>query len=131
MRDLLDYTEFAARRFDFLGQKAIYTKYIDDLYAQAQAQSASLQVVRHIFGRINGGNSLIQDMRGQTHILRDMYQRLWLSENMPYYLGNILGRYDEELNRWQSVSDRINADQRRYTQRTLPSIVAPDGPAGK
>ena len=130
-RDLLDYTEFAARRFDYVGQKAIYTKYIDDLYAQAQAQSANPQAVRHIFGRINGGNSLIQDMRGQTHILRDMYQRLWLSENMPYYLGNILGRYDEELDRWQSVSDRISADQKAYAQRSLPSIVAPDGPVGK
>jgi len=130
-RDLLDYTELAARRFDYLGQKAIYTKYINDLYAQAQAQAAKPAAVRHILGRINGGNSLIQDMRGQNQILRDMYQRLWLAENMPYYLGNILARYDEELNRWQNVSDRLDADKRTYDQRTLPPLVEPNGPAGK
>ena len=36
-------------------------------------------------------------MGHQTTLLRDMYQKLWLGENLPYYLGNILARYDEEL----------------------------------
>src|SRR5208282_1283266 len=78
--DLLDYTEFAARRFDFLGQKALYAKYIADLYSQAQASASDRRAVRQILGRINGGNGLIQDMRGQTILLRDLYQKLWLGE---------------------------------------------------
>src|SRR5262249_20283456 len=104
--DLLDYTEFAARRFDYLGQKAIYSKYIAELYAQAQAQAADRTAVRRLIGRIDGGNSLIQDMRGQTYILRDMYQKLWLGENRPYYLNNILARYDQEERRWENASNR-------------------------
>jgi hypothetical protein len=121
--DLLDYTEFAARRFDFLGQKAIYAKYIADLYSQAQAQASDPRAVRHILGRINGGNSLIQDMRGQTTLLRDMYQKLWLGENRPYYLGNILARYDEEVRRWEGASNRINRLKTVYDQHALPPLI--------
>jgi hypothetical protein len=119
----LDYTEFAARRFDFLGQKAIYAKYIADLYSQAQAQASDPRAVRHILGRINGGNSLIQDMRGQTTLLRDMYQKLWLGENRPYYLGNILARYDEEVRRWEGASNRINRLKTVYDQHALPPLI--------
>ncbi len=123
--DLLDYTEFAARRFDYLGQKAIYSKYIADLYAQAQASTAKPSAVRQILGRINGGNSLIQDMRGQTYILRDMYQKLWLGENRPYYLGNILSRYDEEERRWEAASDRLSKDRMLFEHPTLPPLIGP------
>jgi hypothetical protein len=129
--DLLDYTEFAARRFDFLGQKAIYSKYIADLYSQAQASASDRRAVRQILGRINGGNGLIQDMRGQNILLRDMYQKLWLGENLPYYLGNILARYDEELGRWQGASDRINRSMRTYDQHALPPLIDPAQPAEK
>src|SRR5208282_6767955 len=129
--DLLDYTEFAARRFDFLGQKAIYSKYIADLYSQAQASASDRRAVRQILGRINGGNGLIQDMRGQTILLRDLYQKLWLGENLPYYLGDILARYDEELGRWQAASDRINRSMRTYDQHALPPLIDPAQPAEK
>ena len=99
--DLLDYTEFAARRFDFLGQKAIYAKYISDLYSQAQAHATDTAAVHVNLGRINGAD---EDMSHQTTLMRDMYQKLWLAENRPYYLGNILARYDEELARWEAAS---------------------------
>jgi hypothetical protein len=121
--DLLDYTEFAARRFDFLGQKAIYAKYIPELYAQAQANSSNPAAVRNILSRISSGNGLIQDMRDQTTLLRDMYQKLWLGENRPYFLGNILARYDEELGRWEGASSRINHLKDAYTQRALPPLI--------
>jgi hypothetical protein len=123
--DLLDYTEFAARRFDFLGQKAIYAKYIADLYSQAQTQSSSAATVHNILVRINGNNGLLQDMRDQTILLRDMYNKLWLKENMPYFAGNILARYDEELNRWEGAANRLDGLRRTYDQRALPPLIDP------
>jgi hypothetical protein len=130
-RDLLDYTEFAARRFDFLGQKAIYAKYIADLYSQAQAHSSDRVAVGKILGRINGVNGLIQDMRDQTTLLRDMYQKLWLGENRPYFLGNILARYDEELGRWEEASNRISRNRAIYNQHVLPDLIDSAEPAAK
>ncbi len=129
--DLLDYTEFAARRFDFLGQKAIYAKYIGDLYSQAQAQASHPAAVRNILGRINSDNGLIQDMRDQTTLLRDMYRKLWLGENRPYFLGNILARYDEELGRWEAASGRIRRSRGIYDQNALPPLIDRAEPAVK
>jgi len=126
--DLLDYAEFAARRFDFLGQKAIYAKYITDLYSQAQIHSTESAVVHPTLSRIDG---LMEDMGHQTTVLRDMYQRLWLSENMPYFLGNILARYDEELGRWEDASNRIHRTRGIYDQRALPPLVGPAERAAK
>jgi hexosaminidase len=123
-QDLLDYVAFSARRFDFLGEKAIYAKYISDLYSQAQANASKPAQVNDILYRIEGTNGLIQDMRDHTTWLRNHYQKLWLGENMPYFLGNILLRYDTELDRWQQASDRI-VDIRRAYRRThqLPSLI--------
>jgi len=118
--DMLAYTEFAARRFDFLGQKAIYAKSIADLYAQAQAQSTDSTAVHLALSRIN---DMEHDMAHQTTMLHDMYQKLWLGENRPYYLGNILARYDRELNRWQDASDRLHYIRLNYDQRTLPPLI--------
>jgi hexosaminidase len=129
--DLLGYTEFAARRFDFLGQKAIYSKLISDLYSQAQAKSSDPAAVRHLLGRINGVNGLIQDMRDQTTLLRDMYQKIWLAENRPYFLGNILVRYDEELARWEAASSRLIRNRTIYTQHALPPLIDPAEPISK
>ena len=126
--DLLTYTEFAARRFDFLGQKAIYAKYMADLYSQAQASTSDANAVRHNLGR---ANELTQDMGHQTTLLRDLYQKLWLSENLPYYLGNILARYDEESRRWQEGSNRIRLNRQIYDQHPLPPLIEPADAAAK
>jgi hypothetical protein len=129
--DLLDYVEFSARRFDFLGQKAIYAKYIGDLYAQAQAPAAKRGAVHDILGRINGDNGLMEDMRDQITLLRGMYQKLWLSENRPYFLGNILARYDDELERWEAASRKVTRNRTVYDQHVLPPLIDPAEPASK
>jgi len=123
--DLLDYTEFGARRFDFLGQKAIYAKYIADLYGQAQAQSNSSDSVHQVMERLSDANGLLQDMRDQTTLLRDHYQALWLRDNRPYFLGNILARYDGELTRWEEAARKVDQNRRIYSQHVLPALIEP------
>jgi hypothetical protein len=123
--DLLDYVQFAALRFDFLGQKAIYTKYIDDLYQSAQANEVkSPQLVNQAMGHINSTNGLLEDMRDDSTDLRDRYRALWLAGNRPYFLGNILERYQRELDFWQAEIDRFDANGRTY-QKThqLPALI--------
>ena len=125
-QDLLDYVDFAARRFDFLGQKAIYAKYIVDLYSQAQANAAQPEKVYDILERINGTNGLLQDMRDQTTLLRAHYRKLWLAENRPYFLDNILARYDEELERWERAANHVNRLRDVYRHpRRLPPLIEP------
>jgi hypothetical protein len=125
-RDLLDYVDFSARRFDFLGQKAIYAKYIMDLYSQAQANAAKPQEVGDILERIDGVNGLLQDMRDQTNLLRADYRKLWLGENLPYFLDNISLRYDEELARWEKATRDVThlRDVYRHPRR-LPPLIEP------
>ncbi|MGH9356082.1 MAG: hypothetical protein ACRD10_08125, partial [Terriglobia bacterium] len=105
--DLLDYLDFAARRFDLLGQKAIYANYIAEIYTEAQANVLDASQVDRALYRIDGVDGLVQDMRDRTSALRTQYRRLWLGENLPYFLPNILLRYDEELHRWQSAAGRF------------------------
>ena len=127
--DLLDYVAFAARRFDFLGQKAIYSKYVTDLYAQAQANVSDRRQVSNALYLISGTNGLFEDMRDQTSLLRAEYRRLWLGENRPYFLDNILVRYDNELDRWHQLSERITHIRSMYrSTHQLQPLMEPESP---
>jgi len=122
--ELLDYVDFAARRFDFLGQKAIYTKYIADLYAQAQAHASDRGQVYDTLERINGVNGLLEDLRNHSSALGIRYRELWLAENRPYFLENILIRYDNELDRWQRAADRFSQIRTLYGRtQQLPELI--------
>ena len=70
-------------------------------------------------------------MRDQTTMLRDTYQKLWLGENRPYFLGNILARYNEELERWESAGERIHRNRVIYDQHALPPLIEPADPSPK
>jgi len=118
--DMLNYVEFGARRFDFLGQKAIYAKLIPDLYSQAQANAGK---GNERFGLLRRVIEPMQDMMQQTYSLRAQYKELWQGENRPYYLNNILNRYDQEYNRWVEATDRIRQIGMEYrTTHELPPL---------
>jgi hexosaminidase len=122
--DLLNYVEFSARRFDFLGQKAIYSKEIADRYAQAQANAGSGSMGYRGLRRISGP---MQDLMHKTFQLRREYENLWRGENRPYFLNNILNRYDSEYNRWQQMTERVSEIGMTYrTTHKLPPLVKPD-----
>jgi hexosaminidase len=125
--DLLNYVDFAARRFDFVGQKAIYSKNIADFYAQAVANTDDQHQVFRDLGQINGP---VGDMMHQTAMLRAEFERLWRGENRPYFLGNILNRYDDEYDRWQQVTQRIHQIEAAYRQsHQLPTSMESAAPS--
>jgi hexosaminidase len=126
--DLLDYVDFAARRLDFLGEKAIYAKYINDLYTQAQ-QANTRAAVNSAIGRISQVNGLVQDMRDADTSLERQYRSLWLGECRPYFLDNILVRYTHELNYWQNLDRRFTDIRAQYRPtQGLPPLVGPEFP---
>ncbi|MGN6591582.1 MAG: beta-N-acetylhexosaminidase [Terriglobales bacterium] len=124
---LLDPVEFAARRFDFVGEKAIYAHYIAQLYAQASAPDASRGTVNSMLGRVNSINGLLQDMRDGATSLRSQYRTLWLESNTPYFLDNILLRYDAEAMYWEQQARRFTRISRTYAATgKLPPLVEAD-----
>src|SRR5207249_9148204 len=41
-------------------------------------------------------------------LLRDLYEAGWRRENRPYWLGNVLARYDAATRLWLGRIDRFN-----------------------
>ncbi len=120
--DLLDYLVFAARRLDFFGLKVLYAQQIRDLYQEALANQKDPQFVVRTLQRISSMNGLLQDGRDFASLLRAECQRLWLAENRPYWLGNVLAYYDREVKLWLDKVDDFRQAGIRYRQeRKLPS----------
>ncbi len=123
-QELLDPVTFAARRFDFVGEKAIYANQIAALYAQAQAPGATRAEVYRTLGQINSINGWLEDMRDGVASLRAQYRRLWLEGNTPYFLPDILVRYDAELMYWQQQARRFDRISENYAAGDpLPPLV--------
>ncbi|MCS7315003.1 MAG: beta-N-acetylhexosaminidase [Bryobacterales bacterium] len=94
-RESLLSLELAARRLDYLGMKVQYGRRIGEIYREALQARAPRN-----FGRINATNGMLQDLRDSATELKDLCRRAWLAENRPYWLENVLVRYDEEALLW-------------------------------
>ena len=117
--DQLDYAEFAARRIHAVGQRAQFAVRLKSLYVEAAASQTPKAKVVEKLSTILG---LIAQGREQTSMLRDEYQRLWLLENRPYWLGNVLGQFDRDLEVWSEKWDRIRVAIVSYRNGTpLPT----------
>jgi hexosaminidase len=107
--DTLANLEFAALKIDALGMRYEYVQEISQLYANAEAHQndkAKQDLVGNELEEIDSTNGRLQDLRDYTTRLRELYRQLWLSENLPDWLPNILQLYDRNSQMWQ---DRISS----------------------
>ena len=122
--DALDALELGARRLDFIGQKFETADLIVSLYNQMYAWQSDAQNARQVnslFYTISGNNGLCEDMRDGYSYARMKYSDLWLRENRPYWLQNVLVRYDLATQLWVQRSARFHAAQAAWrTQHRLP-----------
>jgi hypothetical protein len=83
-----------------------------------------LDEISSMFGRC-------QDLRDAYSASKDQYRQVWLSENRPYWLGNVAVRYDLRIEEWQRRAERFAVVTRDFEKgRKLPSASALGLPAG-
>jgi hypothetical protein len=128
---------FAALLFDTQGLWVEYANDIAELYSDAYQHQRDRKRLLHDVYEISSVDGRLEDLRDLTSRLRAMYSDLWLHENRPYLLGNVLSRYDYKL---FQLNSRINAlaaikDSTLSNGVPLPApaqlgfIKAPEAPA--
>jgi len=113
-----------ARRLHSIGLRANLARRVPELYQQAvdsivpgQQAMASIQTLALII-------ALLVDGRENAVALRAEHERLWLSENRPYWLGNILSLYDRDIQLWIEELNNF-----RYYEVLLRGGARPPSPA--
>jgi hypothetical protein len=119
--DSLDDMIFAAWRLDTLGMKIQFTSEINHYYWDAFQNQPDGDRVNHDLEEISAINARLEDLRDATTRLRAMYAKAWLHENRPYWLPNVLVRYDHLADQFQAKIVAVRDAQRQYwLQKTLP-----------
>jgi hypothetical protein len=104
---------------DFIGMKFQFADEVVAMYDRA-ADTTSKSPGRDL-SDMAGVNGRLQDLRDGYSLIRDEYETAWLKENRPYWLHNILARYDLATQLWMERADRINlARQEWYRSHKLP-----------
>lgn len=115
--DALDAIEMGARRLDFIGMKFQFADEISRLYTHASDTAAVGGNPGHDLGEIASSiNSRTQDLRDGYVLGRELYERSWKAENRPYWMYNVVNRYDLAAQLWISRLDKVNQARAGYNR---------------
>jgi hypothetical protein len=125
--------ELGARRIDFIGLKFQLSDEMRDTYAQAYAQQhdrSKDSATRNLLDSISSMNGRCQDLRDGFSLLKNLYRESWLAENRPYWIDNVLVRYDLQMQLWEKRGEDIDTLINTFqTTRTLPPAAQAGIPA--
>ena len=112
--DTIDALLLAGKRLDTLGMKIEFIDEISQFYRQAYENPGNRSMVSSNLGQISGDNGRLADLRDATSEVRRMYERQWLQENRPYWLQNVLVRYDNMISKFQAKILEVEAAMAQY-----------------
>lgn len=107
--DTLPLIRFAAKRFDYVGMRVQYAQQMAEEYRNQQPRGAA---------------SRATDLRDYTNELKEIYRTLWLAENRPCWIGNVLVRFDNEALYWVQKGRLFGAVAQEF--RTTKSLPDPE-----
>ena len=132
-RDALAAVELGARRIDWLAAKFQFADEVAQMYHRAGADTSregrreAQQQLADISHPINGR---VLDLREGFANLKQLHQQAWLAENRPYWIDNVMGKYDVAIQLWIRRADDIAAAWRVFNRtRVLPSAASLGIPA--
>ena len=113
--DALEAMEMGARRMDFIGMKFELSDEISRFYTHAYDTVQAGGSPGHDLGEITSNiNSRTADLRDGYVLGRELYEKSWLAQNKPYWLYNVLNRYDLAAQLWIQRSDKIAQARSAY-----------------
>jgi hexosaminidase len=116
----LDALVFAALRYDLLGMKWQYTAEINHAYWDAYQNARDKDRVVRDLSQISGLDGIrLEDLRDGTTRLRALYPGLWNRENRPYWLPNVLVRYDLLAQTFQKKIEQVRAVEARFNREGI------------
>jgi hexosaminidase len=125
--------ELGARRIDMIGMKFEFADEIAAAYARALAEQSDPKQsddVSSALYEISDTNGRCQDIRNAYSLIRDLYEQAWMSENRPYWVRNVLVRYDMAIQLWNqrgnSVSSSLNQWDLEHTLPKASELGMPD-----
>lgn len=113
----LDAMELGARRIDFIGLKFQLSREMSEAWQQAyrlRKDKKHQTEVRELLYSISAINGRCQDLRDSYSLLRNLYRSVWLSENRPYWLDNVLVRYDLRIQLWEKRGEHIQQLEQQW-----------------
>ena len=124
-RDSLDAMELGARRIDLIGMKSQLADEMSAAYAKAYAMKDDPKhstETRELLYSISSMNGRCQDLRDAYSMLKNLYRQSWLAENRPYWIDNVLVRYDLQIQLWQRRGYDLNTLIDEWqSSKTLPT----------
>src|SRR5271170_2102850 len=113
-QDTLADMTLAAWRWDALGMKAEFTQEINKFYWDAFLNPADEDRVGGDLEEITSINARLEDLRDATTRLSEMYREAYLQEYGPYWLDNVLVRYDDLAREFQNKIVAVRQARRQY-----------------
>ena len=119
--ETLDNMLLAAWHLDTLGLKIQFTSEISRFYWDAYQNQTDGTRAQHDLDEIVDINGRLESLRDAITQLREMYTEGWAREDHPYWLDNVLVRYDNLAAEVQAKIVAAQAAQRQYwNSKTLP-----------
>ncbi len=102
--DTIPCLEWSALKLDALGMRYIYLQEMAEAYANSLAHQNGPDRTLAFSGleAAQSTNGRLEDLRDYTTKLRELYQELWLAENLPTWLPNMLQLYNRQSQMWQN-----------------------------
>jgi hexosaminidase len=120
-QDALDAMDMGARRLDLIGMKFQFADEMVKMYAAATDPARTTPVTWVDLADISGINGRLQTMREAYVLGRELYEKSWRAENRPYWLQNVLTRYDAAIQLWWNRSLMVDAARREFGRtRKIP-----------
>jgi hexosaminidase len=120
--ETLDDMLLAAWRLDTLGMKIQFTSEISHYYWDAYQNQTDGARAQNDLDEIVDINGRLETLRDAITEMSRMYAQGWARENQPYWLENVLIRYNNLASEVQAKIVAVQAAQRQYsTTKTLPA----------